>query len=76
MREVDQASRANAPAQAAVHGVADTAKVGLGKVAQPIRVVVSDGAVSPPIDETLVLLGRDRTLARLDAAIDFLDRPS
>ncbi|MES1945293.1 glutamyl-tRNA ligase [Salinisphaera sp. PC39] len=61
------------PLHAAVHGVAEAAEVGLGKVAQPIRVAISGGPVSPPIDETLAVLGRERTLARLDAAIAFLD---
>ncbi len=56
----------------AVHGVAEMHGVGLGKVAQPIRVAVAGMAVSPPIDETLRLLGRDRTLARLAAAIDHI----
>jgi glutamyl-tRNA synthetase len=42
---------------------------GLGKIAQPIRVAVAGTAVSPPIDATLALLGRDRTLARIDAAL-------
>jgi glutamyl-tRNA synthetase len=42
---------------------------GLGKVAQPIRVAVAGGSVSPPIDITLELLGRERTLARLDRAL-------
>jgi glutamyl-tRNA synthetase len=41
--------------------------VGLGKIAQPLRVAVSGGTVSPPIDLTLALLGRDRVLARLAA---------
>ena len=50
-------------AVAAEHGVA------LGKVAQPLRVAVSGGAVSPPIDVTLEILGRATTLARLDRAI-------
>ena len=57
----------------AIHGaVEDLAKelqLGLGKVAQPIRVAVSGTPVSPPIDQTLALLGRERTLARLDAAL-------
>ena len=44
-------------------------QVGLGKVAQPVRVAVTGSAVSPPIDATLALLGRERTLARLDAAL-------
>jgi glutamyl-tRNA synthetase len=42
---------------------------GLGKVAQPIRVAVSGGSVSPPIDGTLEILGRETTLQRLDRAI-------
>jgi glutamyl-tRNA synthetase len=43
--------------------------VGLGKVVQPVRVAVSGGPVSPPIDVTLALLGRERTLSRIDAAL-------
>jgi glutamyl-tRNA synthetase len=38
-------------------------------VAQPLRVAVSGGTVSPPIDATLALLGQARTLARLDRVI-------
>ena len=53
----------------AVQGLADTRGLGLGKVAQPIRVAVSGGSVSPPIDQTLSILGREKTLRRLDAAI-------
>jgi glutamyl-tRNA synthetase len=39
--------------------------VGMGKVAQPIRVAVSGSTVSPSIAPTLVLLGRDATLRRI-----------
>ncbi len=60
----------------AIHGVvteaAETFEVGMGKVAQPIRVAVSGGAVSPPIDQTLELLGRDETVARVEAAVEWL----
>ncbi|HSI94323.1 MAG TPA: glutamate--tRNA ligase [Jiangellaceae bacterium] len=35
----------------------------------PVRVAVSGRRVSPPLFESLKLLGRDRTLARLDTAI-------
>jgi glutamyl-tRNA synthetase len=35
----------------------------------PIRVAVSGRRVSPPLFESLELLGRERTLSRLDAAI-------
>jgi glutamyl-tRNA synthetase len=43
--------------------------VGLGKIAQPLRVAATGSSVSPPIDATLALLGRERTLARIDAGI-------
>ena len=56
---------------AAVNGFAETRGLGLGKVAQPIRVACCGMAVSPPIDQTLFLLGRERTLARLKAAVSF-----
>src|SRR5579862_6592784 len=42
---------------------------GLGKLAQPLRVAVTGAAVSPPIDTTLELLGRELTLSRIDAAL-------
>jgi glutamyl-tRNA synthetase len=44
--------------------------VGLGKVAQPVRVAVTGTAVSPPIDATLELLGRELALQRIDMVID------
>ncbi|MHB8322492.1 MAG: glutamate--tRNA ligase, partial [Acidithiobacillus sp.] len=40
----------------------------MGKVAQPLRVAVAGRAVSPPIDATLALLGKEETLARLRRA--------
>jgi len=40
----------------------------LGKLAQPVRVAVTGGTASPGIFEVLVLLGRERTLARLRSA--------
>ena len=51
-----------------VHGViaqvAERHGLGLGKVAQPLRVALTGGTVSPPIDLTVALLGRERTLER------------
>jgi glutamyl-tRNA synthetase len=54
----------------AISGVAMRHDVGLGRVAQPIRVAVSGGTVSPPIDVTLEVLGRDVTLERLQRAVN------
>jgi len=59
---------------AAINAIAESIGQGLGKVAQPVRVAVAGGSVSPPIDQTLELLGRERTLARLDRAIAYIAR--
>lgn len=48
--------------------------VSLGKLAQPVRVAVTGGSVSPGIHETLCSLGRERTLARIDAALELAAR--
>ncbi|MGB9429109.1 MAG: glutamate--tRNA ligase [Gammaproteobacteria bacterium] len=48
----------------------------LGKVAQPLRVAVTGGGVSPPIDVTVEILGRDATLARLDRAVRHIQAQS
>jgi glutamyl-tRNA synthetase len=53
----------------ALNALAAQLAVGLGKIAQPVRVAVTGSSVSPPIDATLALLGRERTLTRLDAGI-------
>jgi glutamyl-tRNA synthetase len=37
-------------------------------VAQPLRVALTGTPVSPPIDATAALIGRERVLARLDHA--------
>jgi glutamyl-tRNA synthetase len=41
----------------------------LGALAQPVRVAITGGTVSPPIFDTIEILGRDRTLARLADAL-------
>lgn len=43
--------------------------VNLGKVAQPLRVALTGTTVSPPIDATAALLGRERVLARIDRCL-------
>jgi glutamyl-tRNA synthetase len=57
----------------AIHGVIDAVAqrhgVGLGKVSQPLRVAVTGGAVSPPIDITAALIGRERVFERIERAL-------
>jgi len=56
-----------------VVSLAETLALGLGKVAQPLRVAVCGSAVSPAIDITLSLLGKEKTLARIRRAIKHIN---
>jgi len=58
---------------AAVAETANSFEIKMGKLGQPIRVAVTGGGVSPPIDTTVYLVGRARTLKRLDHAIAFIE---
>jgi glutamyl-tRNA synthetase len=53
----------------AIQKIAEGLQIGLGKVAQPLRVAVTGNTISPPIDITLALLGKPKTLARLQRAL-------
>ncbi len=53
----------------AFHRTLSTHDLTLGKLAQPVRVAVTGGTSSPGIFEVLEVLGRDRTIARLRAAL-------
>jgi glutamyl-tRNA synthetase len=48
----------------------------LGKVAQPVRVALTGKTVSPGIFEIIHVLGRERTLVRLDQALARISAPS
>ena len=51
----------------------ETHGLGLSKAQFPIRVAITGREVGPPLFESLVVLGRDRTLARLRSARTRLD---
>jgi glutamyl/glutaminyl-tRNA synthetase len=55
--------------EAAVKKHCEATGLGLGKVAQPLRVAVSGSAVSPPIFETLEFFGRERSLKRIERCL-------
>ena len=52
-----------------VQSTVDDLELGFAKVAQPIRIAVTGGTQSPAIDQTLLVLGRDITLSRVQNAI-------
>ncbi|MCM2335413.1 MAG: glutamate--tRNA ligase [Pseudomonas sp.] len=57
---------------AALHAAAESLGLGMGKVAQPLRVAITGTQVSPDISHTVYLAGRDEALRRIDAALAML----
>ncbi|HLF94701.1 MAG TPA: glutamate--tRNA ligase, partial [Planctomycetota bacterium] len=55
--------------EALLKSVAEKRALKMGKVAQPLRVAVTGGDQSPPMHETLGVLGKDRVMTRIDATL-------
>jgi glutamyl-tRNA synthetase len=55
--------------QQALQATAEALGIGLGKIAQPLRVAITGTQVSPSIEHTVFLAGRAQALARIDAAL-------
>ncbi len=67
---LSQLAEWSAPAiHAFISGFAAEKGISLGKLAQPIRLAVCGGTVSPPIDATLAILGKTEALSRLTRAL-------
>ena len=62
--------------ETALRALADSRHVKAGALIHPTRVAVTGQAVSPGLFDVLEFLGRERTLARLDACIEFLEAKS
>ncbi len=58
-----------ASVEAALRGLVDELGVKPREVYQPLRVAISGSTISPGIFESLVALGREETLSRLDDAL-------
>ncbi len=56
--------------EAALRGVVEARGAKPGKVFQPVRVAIAGGTISPGIFESVALLGRQETLARIDRALE------
>jgi glutamyl/glutaminyl-tRNA synthetase len=52
--------------------VEEHAEGNLGRIAQPLRVAVSGGPISPPIFDTLAILGQEAVLSRVDRCLEVL----
>ncbi|HEY5782929.1 MAG TPA: glutamate--tRNA ligase [Lysobacter sp.] len=53
----------------ALHATAEALGIGMGKVAQPLRVALTGTQVSPDISHTVYLAGQAEALRRIDAAL-------
>ncbi|MBI2785197.1 MAG: glutamate--tRNA ligase, partial [Legionella longbeachae] len=56
--------------QECINDISAQFDINMGKIAQPLRVAVTGSGMSPSIDVTLALLGRDRALTRLETALE------
>ncbi|HUO06358.1 MAG TPA: glutamate--tRNA ligase [Candidatus Binataceae bacterium] len=61
--------------QSAFESVLAGAGLKLGQLAQPVRVALTGGTVSPGIYEVIAVLGRNRTVERLKATVSQIDQP-
>ena len=57
------------PIHDVVKAVSEALGIGMGKIAQPLRVAITGTQVSPDIGWTVYLCGREQALARIDAAL-------
>ncbi|MBI1425284.1 MAG: glutamate--tRNA ligase [Gammaproteobacteria bacterium] len=57
-----------------VQGTAEALGLKMGKVAMPLRMAVTGGTPSPGLDLTLYLVGKTRTLQRIEMALEYIDR--
>jgi glutamyl-tRNA synthetase len=57
-----------------IQAVTERLNVGMGKVGQPLRVAVTGGSFSPPIDQTVEVIGKVQTLKRILRAIDYVSK--
>ena len=55
-----------------IEGITQELGVGMGKVGQPLRVAVTGGSFSPPIDQTVELLGQECSVRRIKRAIAYI----
>lgn len=58
---------------AEISAIVERQEIGFGAIAQPVRVALTGNTVSPGIDVTIELIGKETTLQRLDTAIEWIE---
>lgn len=59
-----------------IHDYCESNEVGMGKVAQPIRVALTGTSVSPQLSDTLMFVGKETALRRIDRCLEKRDELS
>jgi len=58
--------------QQSIQSVAAELDIGLGKIGMPLRVAVTGAGMSPGIDVTLALVGKQRAISRINQALEYV----
>ncbi len=52
-----------------LRGISKEKEIGLGKIAQPLRIALSGSTISPAIFDTVEIVGKDKTISRIEIAL-------
>lgn len=58
--------------KSSLESIAEEMEIGFGKIGQPLRVAITGSSASPDIGDTLELIGKERSLARIGSAIEYV----
>jgi len=64
------------PLQQCIQDTADALEIGFGKIGMPLRVALMGHGQSPAINQTLWLIGKSRSISRIDQALTFISQRS
>ncbi|MEZ9233298.1 glutamate--tRNA ligase [Vibrio amylolyticus] len=55
-----------------IAAVCEELEIGMGKIGMPLRVAVTGGGQSPSVDAVMELVGKERAIARIKMALEFI----
>ncbi|MDH5897288.1 glutamate--tRNA ligase [Vibrio splendidus] len=55
-----------------IAAVCEELEIGMGKIGMPLRVAVTGGGQSPSVDTVMELVGKERVIARIKMALEFI----
>ncbi len=59
--------------QSAIEETMNSLEIGMGKIGMPLRVAITGGGQSPGLDVLCNLLGKTKSLQRIDKALDYIE---